>query len=149
MVPLMSASATTESFSVYTDKQYYNVGDIVNIYAQANSINPNNTITVTNVVVYDPNNSTIAEWNNLSIVLDNTTTIVLIGALNVTTEGTYTVNATATGCIWRLWCRCYFFCECKPPKPIPEYPFGTMAAMTALFGAMGLYFARKKYKIKK
>jgi hypothetical protein len=149
LVPLARASATTESFSVYTDQQSYVVGQTVNVYVKANSIDPNQTITIINVVVYDPNNSTVAEWNNTSIALTNTTTPEYVGTLNATVEGTYTVSANATGCPWILCSKWCFFCECKPPKVVPEYSFGTMAAMTALFGATGLYITRKKYRTKK
>jgi hypothetical protein len=124
------------------------VGQTVNVYVQANSINPGQNITIIDVVVYDPNNSTAAEWTN-PIILTNTTTPESVGSLNATIAGTYTVNASATGCAYKLYCTWHFFCEQKPPKAIPEYSLGTIAAMTAIFGATSLYITRKKYATKK
>lgn len=149
IIPLARADQTTESFIVYTDKQYYTVGDLVTIYVKANSIDTNSTITVTDVTVYDPNNSSVAQWNNLSIVLNDTTTPELIGTLNATTEGTYTVDATAIGCLWIFKCWCWFYCLFRPWKVIPECPLGAIAAMTALLGTTGLYVRGKKHRMKK
>lgn len=148
-IPLARADATTESFTVYTDKQNYMVGEPVNIYVKANSIDPNQTITVTDVIVYDPNNSSVAEWHNISIMLTNTTTPEYVGSFIATVEGTYTVSANATGCPWLLLAIWHFFCVFFKPTVAPEYPFGTIAAMAAFFGAAGLYATRKKYRMKK
>lgn len=149
IIPLARANETTESFSIYTDKQYYTAGDLVNIYVKADSIDPNQTITVTDVIVYDSNNLSVAEWNNISIVLINTTTPEHVGTLNATIEGIYTVSANATGCPWILRAIWHFFCQRWRPKVVPEYPFGTIGAMVALFGATCLYVTRKKYGMNK
>jgi hypothetical protein len=150
-VPLVIADQTTESFTVYTDKQEYLVGEAVNIYVKAEAIDPNQTITVTDVIVYDPNNVSVAEFHNLSIVLTNTTTPEYVGTVVATIEGEYTVSAQATGCAWFLPARgWHFYCWRKPPcKVIPEIPFGTIAAMGAFFGATGLYITRSKRRFKK
>jgi len=148
-VPLASADETTESFIVYTDKKDYIVGEPVNIYVKAEAIDPNQTITITDVVVYDPNNLSVAEWHNISIVLTNTTTPEYVGTVIAASEGEYTVSAKATGCPWILWAIWRFFCRWWRSNVIPEYPFGTIAAMAAFFGATGLYFSRKKHRVKK
>jgi hypothetical protein len=148
-VPLASADETTESFTVYTDKQEYIVGETINIYVKAEAIDPNQTITITDVIVYDPNNSSVAEWHNLSIVLTDTATIEYVGTVIATSEGEYTVSAKATGCPWFLWAIWFFFCRWWRRNVIPEYPFGTIAAMAAFFGATGLYVSRKKHRVKK
>jgi hypothetical protein len=147
-VPLARADETTEVFTVYTDKQSYLVGEAVNIYVKAEAIDPNQTITVTDVIVHDPGNSSVAEWHNISIVLTDTTTPEYVGTVIATSEGEYTVSAEATGCLWTLWAICRFFCR-RWCNVIPEYPFGTIAAMAAFFGATGLYVSRKKYRVKK
>jgi hypothetical protein len=150
LVPLASADETTESFLVYTDKTEYLAGEAVNIYVKAEAIDPNQTITVHDVIVYDPNNSSIAEWHNLNIVLEDTTTIKYVGTIIATAEGVYTVSAKATGCPWCLWAIFWFFCRCHWHRNvIPEYPFGTIAAMAAFFGATTLYVYRKKNRVKK
>jgi len=60
-VPLAMADEPTESFSVYTDKEEYIVGEAVNVHVIANAIDPNETITVTDVIAYDPANVSVAE----------------------------------------------------------------------------------------
>lgn len=147
LVPLASASETTESFIVYTDKQAYAVGESVNVYVKANSIDPNQTITVTDVVIYDPSNSSVAEWHNVSIELSDTTMPAYVGTVIAASEGTYTVSAEATGCPWRLCAIWRFFCWRL--HVVPEYPFGTIVGMAILFGATGLHVSRKKYRMKK
>ncbi|MGQ9538275.1 MAG: hypothetical protein ACUVTE_01620, partial [Candidatus Bathycorpusculaceae bacterium] len=97
-VPLAMADESTESFIVYTDKEEYLAGEIVRIYVKAEAIDPNQTITVTDIVVYDPANNTVAEWHNLTIVLTDTETAVYVGYVVAETEGVYMVYATATGC---------------------------------------------------
>jgi hypothetical protein len=149
VVPLVCADETTEAFTVYTDKQDYIVGEAINIYVKAEAIDPNQTITVTDVIAYDPTNSSIAEWHNLSIVLTATATPEYVGTVIATSEGEYTVSAKATGCPWFLWARWRFFCWWWRCNVVPEYPFGTIAAMAAFFGATGLYATRKKYRMKK
>ena len=150
LVPLASADETTESFVVFTDKSEYLTGEAVNIYVKAESIDPNQTITVQDVIVYDPNNLSIAEWYNLDIVLEDTTTIKYVGTVIATYEGQYAVSAKATGCPWFLWAIFWFFCRCHwNHNVIPEYPFGTIAAMAAFFGATALYVYRKKNRVKK
>lgn len=121
---LLSASFVNaheeESFIVYTDKDEYVIGDIVNVFAKATTILPNETITITSVTVYDPLNNTAAEWDNLSVVLSDTETEVFVGNLKALEAGSYTVNATATGCILRsLW---KFFCwsQMRNIKIVPE-----------------------------
>jgi hypothetical protein len=146
LVPLARASTTTESFSIYTDKQDYLVGEPINVYVGANSIDPNQTITVTVVVVYDPNNSTVAEWQNIAIVLTDTVTTETVGMLNATIEGSYTVDANATGCLFILHSAWHFCCHRECLKTVPDYPLGTIGAMTALFGATGVYVTRKKHR---
>jgi len=147
-VPLVMADEATESFIVYTDKEEYLVGEVVRIYVKAEAIDPNQTITVTDVVVYDPANNTVAEWNNLTIVLTDTTTSVYVDSITAETEGTYTVFAEATGCPWRLWFFWWFFCWRKwNHNVVPEVPFGTVIALIALLGATGLYIQRKKIRI--
>ena len=148
-VPLASADETTESFIVYTDKQNCVVGEPVTIYVKAEAIDLNQTITITDVVVYDPNNLSVAEWHNISIVLTNTTTPEYVGTVIAASEGEYTVSAKATGCPWILWAIWRFFCRWWRRNVIPEYPFGTIAAMAAFFGATGLYVSRKKHRVKK
>ncbi len=150
LVPLVSADETTESFTVFTDKSEYLTGEAVNIYVKAETIDPNQTITVQDVIIYDPNNTSIAEWHDLNIVLDDTTTIKYVGTVIATSEGQYTVSAKATGCPWFLWAIFWFFCRCHwNHNVIPEYPFGTIAAMAAFFGATALYVYRKKNRVKK
>jgi hypothetical protein len=150
LVPLAMADETTESFMIYTDKSEYLTGEAVNIYVKAEAIDPNQTITVHDVVVYDPNNVSIAEWHDLNIVLEDTTTVKYVGTVIATSEGAYKVSAKATGCPWWLWAWFWFFCRCRWPRNVvPEYPFGTIAAMAAFFGATGLYVYRKKNRVKK
>ena len=148
-VPLASADETTESFIVYTDKENYIIGEAINIYVKAEAIDPNQTITIHDVIVYDPNNSSVAEWYNLSIVLTDTIKSEYVGTVIATSEGKYTVSAKATGCPWVLWAIWFFFCRCWHRNVIPEYPLGTIAAMAAFFGATGLYISRKKHAVKK
>jgi len=147
-IPTVIADETTESFTVYTDKNEYLLGEIVRIYVKANAIDPNQTITVTDIIVYDPANNTVAEWHNLSIVLTDTTTSVYVDSITAEMEGTYTVYAEGTGCPWRLWFFWWFFCRrCWTPRAVPEVPFGTVIALVALVGATGFYIQRKKRKI--
>jgi hypothetical protein len=169
LVPLslVKAEESTEPFNVYTNKQDYIVGEPIDIYVKANALEPNQTITVADIIVYDPTNSSFAEWHDLSIVLTSTTTIH-VATLIATTEGTYTVNATAVldapstimgngggtfvqsglpprlGWILRAIWR--FFCRFWRPNVIPEYPFGTIVATVAFLGATGLHLARKRIK---
>jgi hypothetical protein len=150
LVPLASADETTESFIVFTDKSEYLTGEAVNIYVKAEAIDPNQTITVHDVIVYDPNNISVAEWNDLNVVLEDTTTIKYVGTVIATAEGEYKVSAKATGCPWWLWAWFWFFCRCRWRRNVvPEYPFGTIAAMAAFFGATALYVSRKKNRVKK
>lgn len=145
-IPLAMADETTESFSIYTDKEEYLIGEAVNIYVKANAIDPNETITVTDVVVYDPANVSVAEWHNLTIVLTDTETPTYVGTLIAESEGTYTVSAKATGCLWFLWAIFWFICRWFRPRPvIPEVPFGTIIATALFLGATGLYAVRKKH----
>jgi len=150
-VPLARADETTEAFTVYTDKQDYLVGEAVNVYVKAEAIDPNQTITVTDIVVYDPNNLSVAEWHDLSIMLTDTVMIEYVGTVIATSEGEYTVSAKATGCPWILRAIWRFFCRWWQwqRNVIPEYPFGTVAAMAAFFAATGLYVSRKKHRVKK
>jgi hypothetical protein len=144
-IPLVMADESTESFSIYTDKEEYLVGEAVNIHVKANAIDPNETITVTDVVIYDPANISVAEWHNISIILTDTTTIAYMGTIIAESEGTYTVSAEATGCAWRLcarwWFRCRFWCH----HVVPEVPFGTVIAMMSFLGATGFYAVRKRH----
>lgn len=146
LVPFVKADETTESFTVYTDKQEYLIGETVNVYVKAESIDPDQNITVTDIVVYGPGNSTVAEWSNLSVVLTDTETPVLVGTLTATLEGEYTVSASALGCPWRLRARWWFWCWFwhPPCNVVPEVPFGTITAIATLLGAAGIYAKRKK-----
>ena len=74
MVTLVSTDESTESFIVYTDKTEYEVGETINIYAKAVSIDPDQVITVCNVTVYDSDNLIVADWSELSMVLTDTIT---------------------------------------------------------------------------
>jgi hypothetical protein len=145
-VPLAMADETTESFIVYTDKEEYLVGEVVRIYVKAEAIDPDQTITVENITVYDPANNIVAEWHNLSIVLTDTETSVYLDSIIAETEGTYTVYAEGTGCPWVLrfiWC---FFCWRKWKRNVvPEVPYGTVIATVTLLGATGLYIRQKKH----
>jgi hypothetical protein len=123
------------------------IGELINIYVKAESIDPDQNITVTDIIVYGLDNSSVIEWHDLSIVLTDTETPKLAGTLTATMEGNYTVSANATGCPWILlrwwWFRCWFR---KPKHVIPEVPFGTIVAMATLLGAAGLYIKRKRYR---
>ena len=109
-----------ESFIVYTDKEEYVIGDIVNVFAKATTILPNETITITSVTVYDPLNNTAANWDNLSIVLSDTETEVFVGNLQALEAGPYTVNATATGCIVRSLSKFFVWSQMRNIKIVPE-----------------------------
>lgn len=143
-IPLVMADESTESFTIYTEKEEYIVGEVVNIYVKANAIDPNETITVTDVIVYDPDNITIAEWHNLTIVLTDTTTPAYVGSTIAQSEGSYTVSAEATGCLWILRAIWRFICRFFRHKVVPEVPFGTVIALVTLLGATGLYIQQKK-----
>jgi hypothetical protein len=146
-VPLAMADETTESFIVYTDKQEYLVGEVVRIYVKAEAIDPNQTITVTDIIVYDPANNTVAEWHNLSIVLTDTETSVYVDSIIAETEGTYTVYAEATGCPWLLRFFWWFFCwRCWKQRVVPEVPFGTVMTAVTLLGATGLYIRKRNIR---
>lgn len=144
LVPMARASAETESFSIYTDKEEYEMGESVNIYVKANAIDPNETITVTDVVVYDESNSTVAEWRGISIVLEDTTTTKYVGTFAVGAPGNYTIWANATGCLWILCAIWRFICRWWRHHVIPEYPLGTIGALVAFLAAAGIYIFRKK-----
>jgi hypothetical protein len=146
-VPLAMADETTESFIVYTDKQEYLVGEVVRIYVKAEAIDPNQTITVTDIIVYDPANNTVAEWHNLSIVLTDTETSVYVDSIIAETEGTYTVYAEATGCPWLLRFFWWFFCwRCWKKCVVPEVPFGTVMTAVTLLGATVLYIRKRNIR---
>lgn len=139
-VPLAMAEEPPESFIVFTDKEEYLVGEIVRIFVKAEVIEPNQTITINEIIVYDPANNTVAEWRDLGIVLTDTETVVYVGYVVAEMEGTYTVYAEGTGCPWILWFIWWFFCRrFFKPKVIPEVPFGTIAALTTFIGAAGIY----------
>jgi hypothetical protein len=149
VTPLAAADELTESFSVYTDKDQYLVGETANIYVKANAIDPNQTITVSDVVVYDPANISVAEWHNLSIVLNDTTTLVYVGSITAETEGTYTVSATATGCLWLLRCIYYFICLLLSLRPaVPEVPAGTVMAGVSMIAALFVFIAVPRFRRK-
>ena len=145
LVPVVMADATTESFVIFTDKSEYMAGEAVNIYVQAEAIDPDETITVHDVIVYDPDGNPVAEWYGLDIVLEDTTVIKYVGTVIATVEGEHSVSAKATGCPWFLYAIFRFFCRRRwPTNVVPEFPFGTIAAVGAFIGATGLYIARKK-----
>jgi hypothetical protein len=155
--PLAKANETVEPFSVYTDKTEYLVGEVINIYVKANTVDANETITVTSVAVFDPSNASVAEWNDLSIAL--TTAPTFVGRIIAESEGSYTVSAEAmvepasgisavTGVagrrwwIWRVIWR--FIIRFFHPKVVPEVPVGTIVAMIGFVGATGLYVVKRK-----
>ena len=153
-VPLVMADGLTdggvpESFSVYTDKLDYEVGETVTVYVKADSIDPNQVITVTDVIAYDPNSSPVAQWRGISIVLSDTTTPKIVGTFTAPVEGFYTVEASGTGCPQILRCSWRFHCRPRVPiNVVPEFPFGTIAGIGAFLGATGLYVTRKKRPLK-
>jgi hypothetical protein len=109
-----------ESFIVYTDRDEYSMGDTVNVFAKATTLLPDGKITLTDVIVYDPLNDTVAEWNGLSVVLSDTNTEVFVGSLTATEAGYYTVDAAATGCILRCFCRFRCWSRMHNIKIVPE-----------------------------
>lgn len=144
-LPLVSADETTESFIVYTERNEYIVGEPINVYVKAEAIDPNQTITVTDVVVYDPDNSSVVEWNNISIVLTDTTTPEYVGTAVATSEGEYIVLANATGCPWILRARWHFRCRCLR-HIVPEVPLGTIMASVAMIIALVAYGTMPKWR---
>ena len=145
LVPIVMADATTESFVIFTDKSEYLAGEAVNIYVKAEAIDPGQTITVHDVIVYDPDGNPVAEWYGLDIELEDTTVIKYVGTVIATAEGEYSVSAKATGCPWFLYAIFRFFCRRRwSNNVVPEFPFGTIAAVVAFFGATGLYISRRK-----
>jgi hypothetical protein len=148
-IPLVRADETTESFTVYTERTNYLVGELVNVYVRAEAIDPNQTITVTDVTVYSPENSSVAAWHDISIELTDTVTPQYVGTAVATSEGEYTVSANATGCPWILLAIWRFFCR-RPQNVVPEVPFGTSVASIAMIIGLVAYVAvprlrRKKY----
>jgi len=144
-ITIASADETTESFTIYTDKEEYLLGEIVEIYVKAEAIDPGQNITVTDVIVYDPNNITIAEWHNTTIVLTDTTNPKYVGRVIATSEGKYTVHAKATGCPWFLWALWFFLCWWwEKTHVIPEIPYGTLAASASMILAVITYAAASK-----
>jgi hypothetical protein len=157
---LVKADETMEPFSVYTDKAEYLVGEVINIYVKANEINPNETITVTEVVVYDPSNTSVAEWHDLSIMLTDTATPIFVGKIISKSEGSYTVLAEAAigpllgsgggqieaNCGWWIWRVIWrFICRFwRNHHVIPEVPIGTIVTVIGLMGATGLYVVQKR-----
>jgi hypothetical protein len=155
--PLVKADETVEPFSVYTDKTEYLVGEVINIYVKANAAGASEAITVTSVVVFDPSNVSVAEWNDLSIVLTETPTYV--GRIIAQSEGGHTVAAEAAveqasgtsatagvaGRRWWIWRVIWrFIIRFFHPKVVPEVPVGTIVAMIGLVGATGLYVVKRK-----
>jgi len=144
MMPFAKAQTTTESYQVFTNPQTYQLGDNVTILAQALSLNPGNVITISDVVVYDPNGAVAAEWHNQSIVLPDTQTIVTVGTFTPAVVGTYSINCTATGCPWIIFFWRPFFCWIKPRNYVPEVPLGSIAAVLAAAAATAVYVTKKK-----
>lgn len=139
-----------ESFSVFTEYDEYVVGDTVNVYVKADHIDPNETITVTDVVVYDPSNCSAKEWHGLSIVLSDTTTIHYVGSLTVLQEGEYRVWAKGTGCLLIIIALILFWvcgCVCPPPSCVPEFPMG--AEVLTLVALLGLSVLKRRFKTPK
>jgi hypothetical protein len=97
-----------ESYVVYTEKDVYLIGETVQVFAKAEQIDADSTITIENVTVYDPMNQTIVTWSDLNIVPADTNTIVQVGELTATIEGRHAVYAEATGCPIRI-IRWFFF----------------------------------------
>jgi len=147
LIPLASASETTESFTIYTERTEYLVGELINVYAKAEAIDPNQTITITDVVVYNPENLSVVEWRNISIVFVDTTTSQYIGTVVATSEGEYTVSANATGCPWILRAIWRFFCR-RLNNTVPEVPLGPIMASILMVAAFGAYFELQKRKIR-
>jgi hypothetical protein len=145
MMPFAKADQATESYQVFTNPQTYEVGDNVTILAQALSLNPGNVITITDVVVYDPNGAVAAEWHNQTIVLPDTQTIVTVGTMTPQVAGNYSIDCNATGCPTIIRFFLPFFCYVKPKNYVPEVPTGTIDAVLAAVAAAGLYVTKKKW----
>jgi len=149
LLPLAEAELTSESFSVFTDKDEYVLGNTVNVYVKADAIDPNETITVRDVIVYDPLNSSFVEWHNLSIILTDTTTPSYVGTFTVMELGNYTIWANGTGCPRRLFCWFRFRVWWRQWHVVPESPIGTLMVpimgLIALAAWRGIRIRRKNY----
>jgi hypothetical protein len=146
LVSLPIARAQDESYRVYTDKDVYLVDEVVQIFARAEHIEPDSTITIQNVTVYDPTNQTVAQWLNLNIILADTETTIKIAELTAATEGQHTVYAEATGCPIRIIRWFFFIIRCHV---IPEMPLGTIVPVLASFTAIGSIKLAKTRRSKK
>ncbi|MDH5788765.1 MAG: hypothetical protein OEZ40_10795 [Candidatus Bathyarchaeota archaeon] len=91
------AGTSTGSFSIFNGKEEYLIGETVDIYVKVDAIDQNQIITVTQVIVYDPADISVAEWHDLSIVLADTATPAYVGTIIAESEGNYAVSARATG----------------------------------------------------
>lgn len=132
--PVVRAEQTEESYGVFTEKDIYILGETVRVYALANYIAPDSTITIHNVTVYDAKNQTVAQWLNVNIVLTDTETTVKVGEFTATAEGQQAVYAEATGCPIRILRWFFFIIRCHV---IPEMPLGTIVPLLASFTAIG------------
>jgi hypothetical protein len=148
-LPLVKADSTSESFTVFTERSQYLVGETINVFVKAEAIDPNQTITVTDVVVFDPNNASVAEWHNTSIVLTYVGEQQYVGSVVGTLQGEYTVSANATGCLWILRCFWHFFCIIPIHHVVPEVPIGTIAASASMILALGAYVAVPRLRRKR
>jgi hypothetical protein len=147
-IPMVSADETTESFTVYTEKKEYLVGELIDVYVRAEAIDANQSITVTDVVVYSPENSPVGEWRDISIVLTDTTTSRYVGTVVATSEGEYTVSANATGCPWILLAIWRFICR-RLQNVVPEVPLGTSMASVAMIIGLVAYVALPRWRRKR
>ena len=116
-----------ESFSIITEKTEYYEGEIVNVYVQANSLEPGGNITVIYVNVTDTMNNLIVEWDGLSIVLTDTVNLHYVGSFTLEQPGDYIICARAYGCpiLLIVW----LIIKCILRFLIPEIPLGTAAAL--------------------
>jgi len=148
-LPLVKADPTSESFTVFTERSQYLVGETINVFVKAEAIDPNQTITVTDVVVFDPNNASVAEWHNMSLVLTYVGEQQCVGSVVGTLEGEYTVSANATGCLWILRCLWHFFCIDHRNHVVPEVPIGTIAMSASMILALAAYVTVPRWKRKR
>ena len=148
LLPLVRADETTESFTVFTEKSTYVVGETINVFVKAEAVDPNQTITVTDIVVFDPNNASVAEWHNISIILSYAGAQQHVGTIRATAEGEYTISANANGCPWILRALWRFFCL-RLRNYVPEVPLGTVAASASMILALAGYFLVPRWRRKR
>jgi hypothetical protein len=160
------AEEASEPFVVFTERKEYFVGELINVYVKVAALDANQTVTVTDVVVFDPNNMSVAEWRGISIVLTSAGETQYIGTVAATSEGNYTVSADATATvsagggygttagasgrhvcwirrvIWRFFCRGF-------RHVVPEVPLGTIAASAAMIVGLAGYVFMPRWRRKR